>query len=224
MEEAKPNEMKEETKPMVKATREKLEVYTVRDFKEYLGESLLIIFSVILALILTEFFNNLHEKNNTREILRSIVAELKLNKAAIIEMKKYNESVLAHIDSTLANKNLQKQFVTDGEFHLYVIAPEGVLFRYLDDAAWTIAKNSNTIAKLDVETVALLTRVYEDQGKMMRVEDEVAKVVVDRASRDPQQVRTTLFLIRDLYHGWAVDRTDGLITQIDRTISKLQSF
>ena len=29
-------------------------VYTVRDWKEYLGEALLIIFSVLLALIMTE--------------------------------------------------------------------------------------------------------------------------------------------------------------------------
>jgi hypothetical protein len=98
------------------------------------------------------------------------------------------------------------------------------LYRYLDDAAWTIARNNNIIAKLDVQTVALLTRVYEDQGKMMKVEDEVAKVIIDRASRDSQQVRITLILIRDLYHGWAVDRTEGLLKQIDHTISRLQAF
>jgi hypothetical protein len=224
MEETKPIDKPEIPELPLKPAKGKIEVYTVRDWKEYLGESLLIMFSVLLALILTEFINKLHDRENTREILQSIVAELKLNKAAIGEMKQYNATVLANIDSTLANKNLQKKFVSDGEFHLKIIAPEGVLYRYLDDAAWTIARNNDIIAKLDVETVALLTRVYEDQAKMMKVEDEVAKVIIDRASRDPLQVRTTLILIRDLYHGWAVDRTDGLLKQIDRTISKLQSF
>jgi hypothetical protein len=224
MEEPKAIEKEERPLPVIRSAKEKLEVYTVRDWKEYLGESLLIMFSVLLALILTEFINNLHDKENTREILQSIVNELKLNKAAIIEMKKYNVSVLARIDSTLANKDRQKQFVSDGEFHLNIIAPDGVLYRYLDDAAWSIARNNNTISKLDVETVAFLTRVYDDQAKMMRVEDEVAKVIIDRSSRDSQQVRITLILIRDLYYGWAVDRTDGLLKQIDRTISRLQSF
>jgi hypothetical protein len=224
MEEANPNEKDERVQPLIKPAKEKLEVYAVRDWKEYLGESLLIMFSVLLALILTEFINNLHDKENTRDVLHSVVDELKLNRAAIVEMRKYNISVLANIDSTLASKDRQKQFISDGEFHLNIIAPEGVLYRYLDDAAWSIARNNNIIAKLDVETVALLTRVYDDQAKMMKVEDEVAKVIIDRASRDPQQVRVTLILIRDLYHGWAVDRTDGLIKQIDRTIARLQSF
>lgn len=67
------------------------------------------------------------------------------------------------------------------------------------------------MSKVDVETIVLLTKVYEDQGRMMKVEDEVAKIIFDRASRDPKQVRTTLILIRDIYHGWAVDRTVGLL-------------
>ncbi len=80
------------------------------------------------------------------------------------------------------------------------------------------------ISKTDVETVAMLTRIYEDQAKMMKVEDEVAKVIFDRASRDSSQVHKTLILIRDLYHGWAVDRTDGLLEQINSTIKKIQSY
>jgi hypothetical protein len=224
MEETKPNEKPEVPGPVFQPVRGKIEVFTVRNWKEYLGESLLIMFSVLLALILTEFINDLHDKKNTREILHSIIAELRHNEAAIGEMKQYNTSVLAKIDSALTNNSLQAELVAGDEFHLNVIAPEGVLYRYLDDAAWTIAKNNNTIAKLDVETVALLTRVYEDQAKMMRVEDEVAKVIIDRTTRDPAKVHATLVIIRDLYHGWAVDRTDGLIKQIDNTIRRLQSF
>jgi hypothetical protein len=224
MEENKPNEKPAMHELPPKPVRERMEVYTVRDWKEYLGESLLIMFSVLLALILTEFINNLHDKKNTREILQSVIAELRHNEVAIKEMKQYNFAVLAKIDSALVNKSLQGQLVVGDEFHLDVIAPQGVLYRYLDDAAWTIAKNNNTIAKLDVETVALLTRVYDDQAKMMRVEDEVAKVIIDRSTRDSAKAHTTLVIIRDLYHGWAVDRTDGLIKQIDNTIARLQTF
>ena len=36
-------------------------VYPVRDWKEYLGESLLIVFSVLLALSVTEYISKLHE-------------------------------------------------------------------------------------------------------------------------------------------------------------------
>jgi hypothetical protein len=208
----------------LKPDKSKSYVYTLRDWKEYLGESLLIIFSVLFALILTEYFNNIHDKEKTRTTLKNIVSELKHNKKAIEEMKLYNTQVLRNIDSLLTNKNLQNQLISNDEFKLSLIAPQGILYRYLDDEAWTIAKNNNVISKVDVETVALLTKVYEDQAKMMKVEDEVAKVIFDRASRDTRQVHTTLILIRDLYHGWAVDRTNGVLQQIDSTIAKVKDY
>ena len=208
----------------VENTQPKHFVYTIRDWKEYLGESLLIIFSVLLALIVTEFINNLHEKENTKNTLKNISSELSHNKIAIQEMNQYNMQVLAKIDSALVDGKLQEQFVSNDELHLGVIAPQGVLYRYLDNEAWTIAKNNNVMSKVDAETIAILTKVYEDQGRMMKVEDEVAKVIFDRASRDTKQVHATLILIRDIYHGWAVDRTGELLTKIDNAINKIGTF
>ena len=48
----------DEQKPPSAAPISKTEIVLKRDWKEYIGESLLIIFSVVLALILTEFVNN----------------------------------------------------------------------------------------------------------------------------------------------------------------------
>ena len=207
-----------------KTGKEKQLVYTVRDWKEYVGESLLIIFSVLLALVLTEYFNKLHEKENTKAIIQSIIAELRHNKKAIQETRQYNAAVFGRIDSAIVRSDMQDQLVRDGEFHLEVIAPQGILYRYLDDVAWTIAKANNITSRADIETVTTLTRVYQDQAKMMKVEDEMAKVIFDRASRDPKQIGTTLRLIRDIYRGWAVDRADGVLLQIDQAISRLESY
>ena len=208
----------------VEVTKSKSFVYTKRDWKEYLGESLLIIFSVLLVIILTEYINNLREKENTKDLLKNIAAELNHNKKAIQEMNQYNLQVLDKIDSALINKKIQDDLVSNDEFHLNVIAPDGVLYRFLANEAWTIATNNNVMSKVDGETIALLTKVYEGQERIMKVEDEVAKVLLDRASRDPKQLHTTLILIRDIYHGWAVDRTYGLLQKIDNAIKKVDSF
>ena len=61
---------------------DKMHVYTKRNWKEYLGESLLIIFSVLLALFTTEYITKQHEKENTKTILISIINELKRNPSA----------------------------------------------------------------------------------------------------------------------------------------------
>lgn len=202
--------------------KERTYVYSIRDWKEYLGESLLIIFSVLLALGVTEYINKQHEKEKTIELVKSISEELKHNKTAVLEIQEYDRKVLASIDTLLANKNQQDKFVSNGEMHLNMIAPAGILYRYPAKEAWTIAKNNDIMSKLDIETVSLLTLVYEDLDRINKVEEDAAKVILDRASRDSNQTHTTLVLIKDIYHGWAVDRIPGLLTEIDIVIKKIK--
>src|ERR1700733_145878 len=111
--------------------KEKPEVYVLRDWKEYLGESFLIIFSVILALGLTEYFNTQHEKGETRELLKNVREELVKNKKAEQEQYAYQKMVLKNIDSALANKDFQEKIISNDEFHLKLLAPEGILYRDL---------------------------------------------------------------------------------------------
>ena len=213
--------IKEEKEQLSKEVKNKTYVYPIRNWKEYMGESVMIIFSVLLALFVTEFINKLHERENTRSLLNNIIVELNHNKKAIQEMQVYNLQVLKRIDSALLNKDLQAQLVSNDEFHLKVIAPQGVLYRYLDNEAWTVAKNNNIMSKIDIESVSILTKIYEDQDRIGKVEDEVAGIIFDRASRDPKQVHLTLLLIRDIYHGWAVDRMPDLLSKIDKAVSKI---
>ncbi len=194
-----------------------------KSWKEFLGESLMIVFSVLLALFLSEYVNNLHEKQQTKVQIKNIVNELDHNKKALQEMYVYNLQVLKKIDSALVNTKFQNKIINNDEFHLNLIAPEGVLYRYFDNKAWSVAKNNNIISKIDIQSVIMLTGVYEDLEKTIKIENDVAKVFLDRASRDPKQIHATLVIIRDIYHGWAVDREPGLISQIDAVIKKMES-
>jgi hypothetical protein len=207
------------------ATREnsdKQEIYTVRDWKEYVGESLLIVFSVFLALFFTEVINSQHEKNETKELIRNIRVELIRNKQYTAEQYAYDQKVLKSIDSALANPDLQKRIISNDEFHLNYIAPAGVLYRYLDNIAWDVAKSHNILSKIDFKEASLLTRIYEEQLRIMKVEDEVAKVMFNPESRKNQNAHSTLMLIRDNYHAWAVDRAPGLTKQYEQAIDMLK--
>lgn len=207
------------------ATREnsdKQEIYTVRDWKEYIGESLLIVFSVFLALFFTEVINSQHEKNETKELIHNIRTELIRNKQYTAEQYTYDQKVLKLIDSALTNPQFQKRIVSDDEFHLNYIAPAGVLYRYLDNIAWDVAKSHNILSKIDFKEASLLTRIYDEQSRIMKVEDEVAKVMFNSESRKTQNAHATLMLIRDNYHAWAVDRAPGLIKQYQQAIDLLK--
>src|SRR3954471_11910969 len=90
-------------------TKEPPEVSIVRNWKEYLGESLLIIFSVILALGLTEVINNINEERRIKEVLHQLREELIENKKAEEIQLAYHQQVLKNIDSALHNPSFAQK-------------------------------------------------------------------------------------------------------------------
>jgi hypothetical protein len=208
-------------RPSSTGIKPKQEVYVLRDLKEYLGESLLIIFSVLLALFLTEYINNLHEKKSTREMLDNIKAELIRNKQKEQEQYSYQQNILKRIDSALRTPSFQQKILSDGDFHLNYIAPEGVVNRDLSTVAWDVAKSNNITTKAGFDLVSKLTDIYANQARIDKVEEKVADVLLSREARDPARIRETLILLRDNYKGWAFDRAQSLIKKYDAAIEAI---
>lgn len=219
--------MQEEAQPVPETPPKKVhhkgtpEVYILRDWKEYLGESFLIIFSVLLALVLTEYFNDLHEKRDTKELLEKIKAELIHNKQYEQEQYTYQKNALKAIDSALNSPALQQKILSNGVLHLEYIAPEGVVNRDLSSVAWEIAKGHNIMNKVNFKLVARLTDIYANQARIDKVEEKVAGVLLSWESRKPENIRTTLLLLRDNYKGWAFDRAPSLMAKYDVAIKML---
>jgi len=201
------------------------EVITVRNWKEYLGESLLIMFSVVLALLLTEMFNKIHENNKDAEILKQLRQELVDNKKAEEIQYAYHLQVLKNIDSALTHPAFARQFIDSGKIDLtHTIAPDGVLKGDLNEVAWQVAKQNNIFAKLDLDTYSLLTAIYDQQQRITKSEDEIAKILLSWESRKPENLRTTLILTSNNYHAWAVDRAPELLKKYQRAIDKLSHY
>jgi hypothetical protein len=221
--------MEEKAKPGHKPTspvqkKHKQEVYILRDLREYLGESLLIIFSVLLALFLTEFINNLHEKSQTKELMENIKNELVKNKATEQAQYIYQGEVIKRLDSAINNPTLQQKIIANGEFRYQYIfsGGHGVLYNDLSKVAWEVAKSQNIFPKINFKLVGQLTTIYDDQERIGKLEDKVAGVFLSYESRNPNNARETLILIRDNYKGWAYDRAPGLIKQYDEAIKALE--
>lgn len=201
----------------------KPEVYVLRDLREYLGESVLIIFSVLLALILTEYFNNLHEKNQTRDVLNNIKNELIKNRKNEQEQYVYQQGVLKRIDSALNDPILQQKILYNGEFHLKYIAPQGILLHDMSKVAWQIAQSHNITLKVDFKLVEKLTDIYDNQARIDKLEDAAANVLFNYESRKPGNIQETLIMLRDCYKGWAFDRAPSLIKKYEEGIKMIET-
>jgi hypothetical protein len=210
--------------PAKKKKKHLPEVLTVRDWKEYLGESLLIIFSVALALGLTEYFTTLHEKQQTKEILHQLKEELVVNKNFAILQYKYHQQIFRNIDSAKKDAAYGRKFLENGEIHFSVIAPKGALLRDLNDVAWQAAKQNNVVSKIDLATYSLLTDIYNNQDRIGKLEDGLGKIILTYESRRPENLQLTLTLIHDAYYAWVVERTPNLINLYQQAIDKLEQY
>ncbi len=203
---------------------ERPEVIIVRNWKEYLGESLLIVFSVALAIILTEVFTKIHENQQTREVLHQLRQELITNKESEEVQYQYHLMVIHNIDSALHNEKLRKAFLDSGQINLTPIAPLGVMREDLNDIAWQVAKQNNIFSKLSLETYRLLTDIYDNQAKIIKSEDEIGKLLLSFESRESGNANATLILMRDIYKAWAVDRAPRLLNNYKKAIDALGDY
>jgi hypothetical protein len=219
-----PETTESEKVPIAKEKTIRPEIITVRTWKEYLGESLLIVFSVLFALFLTEIFNTIHEKQHTHEVLNAVRTELIINMQKEQEQYQYHLQVLKNIDSALANPAFQHQFINNGIINLDTIAPHGVLYRDLNDIAWQVAKQDNIFSKIDLVDYSLLTDIYDNQAKITKVEELIGNLLLSRESRTAADNRITLILMKDNYRAWAVDRVPNLLTKYKKAIDALEKY
>ncbi|HVX26487.1 MAG TPA: hypothetical protein VHB70_09115 [Parafilimonas sp.] len=205
--------------------KEKHQVVIVeRGWKDYLGECLLIVFSVALAIGVTEYFNNLHDKNKDHEILQQLKDELTSNKNDAQDQYAYHLQVFKLIDSAKNNPAFAKKFLDSGKIHLGILFPEGVLLNDLNQVAWQQAKQSDIFSRIDLKTYSLLTDVYNAQDRFLNLEPELAKILFSYDSRKPENLQVTLTLIHDAVFGWVVERTPHLLENYQKAIDALSKY
>jgi hypothetical protein len=223
-----PKENKEESLqfPLPRRPKRALpEVVMVRNWKEYLGESLLIILSVVLALILTEIFNKIRDDRQTREVLHQLRQELIDNKKHETEQYHYHLQVLKNIDSALRHPEFAKRFISNGEINLEgTVAPLGVISNDLNNVAWEVAKQKDVFAKLGFTTYSLLTDIYNNQQRITSSEDKIGALLLSWESRKPENLKTTLILFHDNYIAWDVERAPRLLDMYQQAIEKLSGY
>ena len=207
--------------PAVPAKKHRPKVVPVRNLREYIGESILIVFSVLLALILTEVINSFNERKQTRALLQDIRAELFHNKKVVDAQYHYHLSVIHTLDSAISHPEFARGFLVDGEINFEMIVPYGVLKGDLLAVAWDVAKSQNIASRTDIPTLELLTDIYNDQERITKVEDEIGKLVLSMESRKPDNLHLTLILLRDNFKAWATGRVPNLLGKYQRAIDHL---
>lgn len=149
-----------------------------------LFESVLIVFSILLALSVSECSERSNRRERAEIALDNIRAEITSNAASLRRAVPYHQQMLARLDLLLTDSAsvLRSQGVIGT---LSRIAPEGLQPPTLGSTAWGIATTTDAISRIDYAQVYALSRLYQIQR--MGVETTVPRLSELLLSRETFQ-------------------------------------
>jgi hypothetical protein len=129
-----------------------------------LAKSAMIIFSVLLALIMSEWRTNYNEQVQTEKILINIKEEISGNQEFIETLFPYHEKTSERLINIIKTDSLEEKLFLDGSFVIWEFAPNGVIQRSFSDIVWTVAKSDQISNRISLEKSRVLFEVYEHQN------------------------------------------------------------
>ena len=135
--------------------------------KKYLGEGLLIVFSVLFALFINKAFEDYKTKQKKNIAIESIKKEILRNQAIIINWKDRHQLMRNRISTMIEKKDdpVRLEMQEYEYFNLSVLTNnESFIDSLITNTAWESAKTTGIIAEFDYKTIQSLTQVYDLQS------------------------------------------------------------
>ena len=136
------------------------------NYKKYLSEGALIIFSVLFALFINKLFDD-YQINQKKDIaLKSIEKELYRNQNILQSWETKHIAIRNRVSGIIEGKNdsLKTELKKYNYLNLGILTDnESLIDAVLTNTAWESAKSTGIISEFDFETTQKLTHVYSMQ-------------------------------------------------------------
>ena len=163
--------------------------------KKTLGDSIMIIFSVLFALFINEWRGNINDKKRTRVLMENIRLELLENKAVSKEYYKYHGQVRDSIDVIFEADKLDSLYYPDYGFNIFKVAPNGIIQETYQDIAWEVGKQESIATRIEFEQSKALFLVYEQINTVNGTIDRIINYLSDRNINDVELIRENVMLL-----------------------------
>ncbi len=148
------------------------------NYKKYLAEGFLIVFSVLFALFINKMYDDHQTQKKKNIALAGIVQELHRNKAILAAWKSRHEKIRDRISGVIEGRgdSLRAELKQYDYLNLGILTNgESLVDDILTSTAWESAKTTGVISEFDFETTQKLTHVYTMQEVLM--ESTMAKIL-----------------------------------------------
>ena len=130
---------------------------------KYLGQVILIVFSVVLGLYLSERIEDKKNEKNAQELFLKINSEINANKQLLDYWVPYHKEIVERLDSLTSDKNFIEMFINN-KTTIYKAFSRGTIMSDMpSNDAWDIAKSHPLIVNMDYDKLFVLSKVYNQQ-------------------------------------------------------------
>lgn len=188
---------------------------------EYLIQVLLIVFSVVLALALTEYINSLKTKKELNLMLKNIEEELRTNREIVEELIPYHENVLIKLKTSYSEPQKLDSIKASDDINFFNFAPKGIQQKLINKTAWETAKLSGLIHEIKNERLQLLAKTYEQQEITFTPSDKIQEIVASRDFLDNSKAKENLILLYWQFNE-LIGRESALKRHYDKVLKELE--
>ena len=169
--------------------------------KQNLTQVILIVFSVVLGLYLSERIEerkNIQESNN---LLAKIKSEVNENINLMEDWGLYHQEIYENLDSLSTNQEFIEEFIKDKSIFFEKLFTRGTFMaRMPSNDAWEIAKSHPLIVNIDYDKILILSKIYNQQKSTFEPMNGIFELINSKDINTKNDAKSNLASIAERLH------------------------
>lgn len=185
-------------------------------FREFLPQVILIVFSVVLGLYLSDAISKRQQRKKAKQLEVHIKKEIQQCRDEMVTWIPYHHRVIRKLDSLKREPAFMKAFQKDAS-SLFMITPRGLMNADFTTSAWEMAILNPAITEIEYERITEFSKVYEQIEITFKPLEKIMEAVYERDFNSEALAESNLTTVGNLLHELA-GREYSLLANCNRAL------
>lgn len=169
--------------------------------KQIITQFILIVFSVVLGLFLSERIEEQKKQRESEVLLSHLKSEVKDNMKILEDWVPYHQEMKTKLDSLVQDDGFIEEFIRNKDIFFAKLFTRGTFMNmFPSEDAWDIAKSHPLIVNIDYEKLLILSRIHKQQEKTFEPAFQMFDLLSSKDVNSVKDAKANLEVIADHMH------------------------
>ena len=164
---------------------------------KYVSQILLIVFSVVLGLYLSERIEDRKNEKEADKLMSKIKSELNNNLMILSSWTPYHREIVKTLDSLVNDEKFIENFIIDKTELYGAFTRQTLMGESPTSDAWDIAKSHPLIVNLDYDALFAISRIYKQQESTFEPVPRLVELLLSPQLNSSDVAETNLVLLKN---------------------------